>query len=310
MTDARAFFELLFSTRFLNNPSIVRRKMNQQIKRELRSPREIRKMRAAGLIVWQAHQSAARMLRPGISTAEINQAYRDTFADYKAEPLFLGYGARPGIPAFPAETCISVNEEVVHGIPGSRTLQDGDIVSLDTGCRLSGWCGDAAVTHAIGEISAQSQKLLEVTNGVLNLAIDLMSQKTNWSEICKPMEDFVIEAGFFVVEDMVGHGIGKQLHEPPQVPNYFPKTMPKEDFDLRAGVVIAVEPMVNIGTKELVTLDDGWTVVTEDRKYSAHFEHTIAITKDGPVRLTGPPSDEELEQLPDWLHDKSQWVIW
>ena len=223
--------------------------MNQPTKRELRSPREIRKMRAAGLIVWQAHQAAARLLKPGITTAEINQAYRDTFAEYNAEPLFLGYGARSGIPAFPAETCISVNEEVVHGIPGTRMLEAGDIVSLDTGCRLAGWCGDAAVTHAIGQISLESKKLLNVTNGVLNLAIDLMSQKSRWSEICKPMEDYVSEAGFFVVQEMVGHGIGKELHEAPQVPNFYNEpTMKSEDFDLRPGVVIAVEPMVNVGT--------------------------------------------------------------
>lgn len=285
--------------------------MNQPIKRELRSPREIKKMRAAGLIVWQAHQAAARLLRPGITTAEINQAYRDTFAEYDAKPLFLGYGARAGIPAFPAETCISVNEQVVHGIPGPRVLEEGDIVSLDTGCRLSGWCGDAAVTHAIGKISSESKKLLEITSGVLDFAIELMDQETLWSRICKPMEDYVVEAGFYVVKEMVGHGIGKELHEPPQVPNFYDKaTLESEDFNLRPGVVIAVEPMVNIGTSELVTLNDGWTIVTGNGKNSAHFEHTIAITKDGPVRLTGPPDDEELTQLPDWLHDKTQWVLW
>ncbi len=285
--------------------------MNRKVKRELRSPREIRKMRSAGLIVWQAHQAAARLLKPGITTEAINQAYRDTFAEYDAESLFLGYGARPGIPAFPAETCISINEEVVHGIPGARTLEVGDIVSLDTGCRLGGWCGDAAVTHPIGEIPSKTQKLLDVTNGVLNLAIDLMQEKSNWSEICKPMEDYVVNEGFFVVEDMVGHGIGKELHESPQVPNYYNELLMKsEDFELKPGVVIAVEPMVNIGTQDLDTLADGWTVVTSNRQPSAHFEHTIAITKNGPTRLTGPPSDEELEKMPEWLHDKSKWVLW
>lgn len=285
--------------------------MNSKVKRELRSPREIRKMRTAGLIVWQAHQAAARILKPGVSTLEVNQAYRDTFAEYGAESLFLNYGARPGIPAFPAETCISINEEVVHGIPGSRLIQTGDVVSLDTGCRLDGWCGDAAVTHAIGEIDQDSQRLLEVTNRVLDLAIELMGIKTKWSEVCERMEDYVVERGFFVVEDMVGHGIGKELHEPPQVPNYYNEVLMKsEDFELRPGVVIAVEPMVNIGTQELVTLEDGWTVVTENRKNSAHFEHTLAITKSGPLRLTGPPNDEELSTMPSWLHDKSTWIIW
>ncbi len=182
---------------------------------------------------------------------------------------------------------------------------------MDTGCKLAGWCGDAAVTHAIGEIPAETRHLLEITSGVLNLAIELMGQNTMWSEICKPMEDYVVEAGLYVVEEMVGHGIGKELHESPQVPNYYNELMlQSEDFDLRPGVVIAVEPMVNIGTQELETLADGWTVVTKNRQPSAHFEHTIAITKDGPVRLTGPPNDDELASMPDWIHDKSKWVIW
>ncbi len=285
--------------------------MNPSAKRELRSRREIKKMRAAGLVVWQAHQAAAQILAPGITTSEINLAYRRTFADYDAQPLFLGYGARGNIPPFPAETCISINDEVVHGIPGTRQLSEGDIVSLDTGCRIAGWCGDAAVTHAIGSIDAESRRLLDVTHGALNLSIELMATETLWSKICKEMESFVMDQGFCVVEDMVGHGIGKNLHEPPQVPNYYNELLMKtEDFDLRPGVVIAVEPMVNIGTKELLTLDDGWTVVTKNRKNSAHFEHTIAITADGPTRLTGPPNDEELANLPEWLHDKSKWVVW
>ncbi len=269
-------------------------------------------MRAAGLIVWQAHQAAFQLLAPGVTTEAINQAYRETFASYNAEPLFLNYGGIPGErPPFPAETCISINEEIVHGIPSQRQLQEGDIVSLDTGCRLSGWCGDAAVTHAIGAISDEKKKLLEVTQGTLNLAIDLMGQKTMWSEISREMEAFVHDAGFSVVEDMVGHAIGKQLHESPQVPNYYSEDWAeKEDFDLRPGVVLAVEPMVNAGTQELRYLEDDWTVVTEDGKPSAHFEHTIAMTKDGPVRLTGPPSEEELQSMPSWLHDSSKWVRW
>lgn len=282
------------------------------VKRVLRSPREIRKMRAAGLIVWEAHQAAARLLKPGVTTEQVNQAYRDTFQFYDAQPLFLNYGGIPDRrPPFPAETCISINEEVVHGIPGSREIKEGDIVSLDTGCRFKGWCGDAAVTHAIGNISSTAKQLLASTNDVLNLAIDLMSQKTMWSEVCREMEIFIHDAGFSVVEDMVGHGIGKELHEPPQVPNYLSDSWKStDDFDLRPGVVLAVEPMVNVGTKDLDELSDGWTVVTKDRMPSAHFEHTIAITKDGPLRLTGPPHAEELQAIPDWLQDKSQWVIW
>ena len=283
--------------------------MNQQVKRELRSPREIRKMRKAGLVVWQAHQAAARILEVGITTREINDVYRQTFESYGAQPLFLDYGARPGVPPFPAETCISINEEVVHGIPGERQILEGDIVSLDTGCRLDGWCGDAAVTHAVGQVEDESQRLMQVTNDVLNLAIERMGNASQWSEVAREMETYVVDAGFFVVEEMVGHGIGKDLHEAPQVPNYFDANL-HEDFDLRPGVVLAIEPMVNIGTSDLDTLEDAWTIVTANRKNSAHFEHTIAMTKDGPVRLTGPPSDDELAQLPEWLHDRSQWVDW
>ncbi len=264
-------------------------------------------MRAAGLLVWQAHQAAARILEPGVTTGELNEVYRSTFAEYDATPLFLNYGTPP----FPAETCISVNEEIVHGIPGSRRIEEGDIVSLDTGCRLDGWCGDAAVTHAVGEIDHSKRKLLEVTQGVLSLAIELMGSKTMWSEIAIEMEKFVKDAGFSVVEDMVGHGIGQNLHEAPQVPNYYSKSLLEtDDFDLRPGVVLAVEPMVNIGVKDVVCLKDDWTLVTSDGKASAHFEHTIAITKDGPKRLTGPPTDEELSRMPAWVHDKSNWVTW
>ncbi len=282
------------------------------IKRELRSSREIKKMRAAGLIVWEAHQTAARLIRPGITTAELNQVYRDTFQRHQATPLFVNYGELPGKrPAFPAETCISINEEVVHGIPGQRQLQTGDIVSIDTGCRLSGWCGDAAVTHAVGEIDSTKQKLLEVTSGVLELAIALMHRKTWWSEIAMEMEDYVLDHGLSVVDEMVGHGIGKLLHEPPQVPNYFcPEWKEKEDFDLRPGVVLAIEPMVCVGTPNLKELSDRWTMITRDRQPSAHFEHTVAMTKEGPLRLTGPPEKNELTDMPDWLHDNSQWVLW
>lgn len=265
-------------------------------------------MRKAGLLVWQAHQAAARILKPGVTTAELNEAFKSTFAERGATPLFLNYG---GPPPFPAETCISVNEELVHGVPGPRVIKAGDIVSLDTGCRLNGWCGDAAVTHAIGDVPKEAKKLLDVTLGALNLAIELMGAKKMWGEIAREIETMVRDAGFSVVEEMVGHGIGQNLHESPQVPNYYnEEVLGDGDFDLRPGVVLAIEPMVNAGVKDLVDLDDDWTVVTADGKLCAHFEHTVAVTNEGPVRLTGPPSDEELAELPKWLHDKSQWVVW
>lgn len=278
-----------------------------KVQRVLRSPREIRKMRTAGLLVWQAHQAAYQMLRPGVTTAEINLVYRQTFAQRDATPLFLNYGDPP----FPAETCISINEEVVHGIPGDRVIEEGDIVSLDTGCKIDGWCGDAAVTHPIGNITDESKRLLTATQAVLDLAIELMATRTLWSQIAQEMETFIHDAGFSVVEEMVGHGIGQELHEPPQVPNYLSEELKSdEDFDLRPGVVIAVEPMVNAGVKDLKPLPDQWTVVTADRKPSAHFEHTIAITKDGPIRLTGPPTEEERALVPEEFRDESKWVVW
>lgn len=280
----------------------------QEVRRELRSPREIRKMRRAGLLVWQAHQAAYRILKPGVTTAELNEAVANVFREHNAVPLFLNY---PGKTPFPAETCISVNEELVHGIPGPRVIQEGDVVSIDTGCRIEGWCGDAAYTHAIGKITAGQQRLLDVTLDTLNLAIERMGTAKMWSEIATEMAQLVNDAGFCVVEEMVGHGIGKDLHESPSVPNYCSgEFIADGDFDLRPGVVLAVEPMVQVSTKELICLDDHWTLIAADRKYTAHFEHTIAITKDGPKRLTGPPTDEEMDDLPDWLQDKDKWLVW
>ena len=277
----------------------------------LRSKREIKKMRIAGLVVWEAHQTAARIIKSGVTTSEINQVYIDVFSRHNAEPLFLNYGGTQHRPPFPAEICASVNDEVVHGIPSDRQLETGDTIAVDTGCRIDGWCGDAAVTHAIGSIDSETSKLLEVTQQTLDLAIDGMGRCSKWSQVAKEMEDFVHAAGFSVVEEMVGHGIGKNLHEPPQVPNYLsPSLLGDEDFDLRPGLVLAVEPMVNAGTKEILEEDDGWTIVTTDAKQSAQFEHTLAITADGVLRLTGPPNDEEVASMPEWLHDSSKWLLW
>lgn len=252
----------------------------------LRSPREIALMRKAGLVVWHAHQAAASVIRPGVTTAEIDAAVVDVFRHYGAVPLFQGV---PGKVPFPAATCISVNAEVVHGIPGNRVLRAGDIVSVDTGCGLNGWCGDAAVTHAVGPIAAPIQKLLDVTRGTLDLAVRLMGEKQQWSEVAIELEKYVHRAGFSVVEQFSGHGIGRTMHEPPQAPNYFGDELRQHDFPLRPGLVLAIEPMVNLGKKEVRCLDDHWTQVTCDGKPSAHFEHTIAITSHGPRILTGPP---------------------
>lgn len=208
-----------------------------------------------------------------------------------AEPLFKGV---PGRVPFPAVTCMSVNEEVVHGIPGPRKLVEGDIVSIDTGCKVNGWCGDAAVTHAIGTIDPEVQRLVDVTKQTLDLAIDLMGKKTFWSDVAVEMERCAKSAGFTVVEAFVGHGIGREMHEDPQVPNFVSDQLRRNgDFRLVPGLVIAVEPMVNMGTKKVRTMPDHWTQVTADKKPSAHFEHTIAVTESGPVALTAAPTSDE-----------------
>lgn len=244
-------------------------------------------MREAGLVVWGANQIAASLVKPGVTTGEIDAAIEKFFEERGAIPLFKGV---PGKVPFPAVTCISVNEEVVHGIPGKRMLKEGDVVTVDTGCKLNGWCADSAVTYPVGKIDSESQRLLDVTEGTLNLAIELMGVKSRWSEVAVEMERFVRDAGFYVVESFVGHGIGRDLHEEPQVPNFVSSQLRRGgDFELKPGLVIAVEPMVNMGTKRVKAMPDHWTQVTLDGKASAHFEHTIAMTKDGPFLLTAGP---------------------
>ena len=242
-------------------------------------------------MVWEAHQIAAALVRPGITTREIDAAVDRFFVERKAIPLFKGV---PGKVPFPAVTCISVNDEVVHGIPGDRLLKEGDIVSIDTGCKLDGWCGDAAVTHPVGRVEPEVARLLEVTSGVLSLAIDLMGKRTRWSQVAAEMATYVRDAGFAVVESFVGHGIGREMHEDPQVPNFVSSQLRRNgDFSLEPGLVIAVEPMVNVGSKLVKTMPDHWTQATQDGKLSAHFEHTIAITENGPWVLTAGPEVRE-----------------
>lgn len=256
----------------------------------LRSSREIGLMRQAGLLNWRAHQVATSLIRPGVTTHEIDLAVEKFFAEHHAIPLFKGV---PGKVPFPAVCCISVNDEVVHGIPGSRRLVSGDVVSIDTGCKVNGWCGDSAITHAVGDLHPEVLRLLQVTKGVLLLAIELMGKKRLWSQVAGEMERYVRDAGFTVVENFVGHGIGREMHEEPQVPNFVSKQLRSSgDFELSPGLVLAVEPMVNMGTKKVKGLPDHWTQVTQDGKPSAHFEHTIALTRDGPLVLTAGPNGE------------------
>ena len=238
-----------------------------------------------------AHQIARSVVRQGVTTAEIDAVIDEYFQRHSAVPLFKGV---PGKTPFPAATCISINEQVVHGIPGARRLKEGDIVSLDTGCKVNGWCGDSAYTHPVGGVSPDVQRLLDVTRTVLDLAIELMAVRNRWSEVAREMGSYVRDHGFSVVENFVGHGIGREMHEEPQVPNFIsPQLERNHDFRLETGLVIAVEPMVNMGTKKTKTLSDHWTQSTSDGKYSAHFEHTIAMTANGPWVLTAPPQAGE-----------------
>jgi methionyl aminopeptidase len=253
----------------------------------LKSPREIALMREAGRLVARVLDTIRSMAVPGATTHDMNAEAERLFREAGATALFRGVPSTvKGKPPFPAAICSSVNEQVVHGIPNKRPLQAGDVVSVDTGCRLNGWCGDSAVTLAIGAITAEHQHLLDVTRNTLDLAVRSMARCSTWSEVAHLMEQYVKSQNMAVIEKFVGHGIGQGMHEEPQVPNFVSKALKQNDIRLEPGLVLAIEPMVAMGTKEVRTLADGWTVETKDRRYAAHFEHTVAMTPDGPRVLT------------------------
>lgn len=254
---------------------------------QLKSQREIALMRDAGRLVAEALEKVRQMIAPGVTTGELNTAVEAHFAAHNAVPLFKGVpSSMRGKPAFPAVICSSVNEQVVHGIPGNRVLKEGDVVSIDTGCRLNGWCGDSAYTFAVGKISEDRQRLLDVTQQTLALAIERMKTARTWLEVALDMEQFVRRHGMSVIEQFVGHGIGQDMHEEPQVPNYVSDSLRKNHIKLEPGIVLAIEPMVALGTRNVRVLPDGWTVETSDKKAAAHFEHTVAMTESGPQVLT------------------------
>ena len=256
-------------------------------KPELKSPREIGLMRQAGLLVAEALRLCRSMAKPGVRTIEIDKAVDALYASRDATPLFKGY---PGKVPFPAVTCLSLNEEVVHGIPGQRVVQEGDLLKIDTACKLNGWCADAAVTLPIGTVSPAKQRLIAVGEQVLRLAMVEMSRRRWWSEVASAMQRMVESAGYSVVTQYVGHGIGRIMHEAPQVPNFVTQEVRKHDFRLEEGLVLAVEPMLNMRRRETEVRRDHWTVVTRDGLPSVHVEHTLAITRDGIYVVT---ADEE-----------------
>ena len=253
----------------------------------LRSRREIGLMRDAGVVVADVLSKLQEIARPGVSTAYLDEVAADMTAQAGAQPLFKGVRSPYAKKPFPGVICASVNEQVVHGIPSKQvTLKQGDILSIDFGVRLRGYCGDAAITVAIGEISEEHRRLMDTTKGTLDLAIKMAAPGVRWSRIAGEMQKMAESAGFSVVTEFVGHGIGTQMHEEPRVPNFVSKELLANDIFLTEGMILAVEPMVNSGTGNVRTLKDGWTVVTADGQYSAHYEHTIAITGRGCEVLT------------------------
>ncbi len=243
----------------------------------LKSKKEIEIMREAGKIVAETHEILKSAVIPGISTLELDKMAEDNIRKYNAIPSFKGYGG------FPGSICASVNDEVVHGIPGNRILKDGDIISLDIGAYYKGYHSDCAKTHGVGMISEEDRKLIEVTRESFYKGIEFAKLGYRLSDISHAIQAHVEEHGFSIVRDLVGHGVGTELHEDPQIPNYGPAGKGPR---LQEGMVLAIEPMVNMGRYQVKTLSDDWTVVTLDGKKSAHYEHTIAVTEDEPIILT------------------------
>jgi len=246
---------------------------------------EMEKMRRSGKLVHDILQALGQMAAEGISTWDLEVAAVKMMQDAGAKPAFKGYYVPAAGERFKYVLCTSVNDEIVHGMPNpKRILKSGDIVSIDTGVSLDGYFGDSAITVGIGQLSEEAKKLLRVTQESLELAIDKVREGNRLFDICGTVEKHVVSNGFSVVREYVGHGIGTQLHEEPQVPNYVDKR--NENPRLREGMVLAIEPMVNAGRPEAKVLKDKWTAVAKDGSYSAHFEHCVAVTKEGPWVLT------------------------
>jgi methionyl aminopeptidase len=246
-----------------------------------KSEAELDLMREAGRIVADTHRILSRQIRPGVTTKELDRDAEAFIRSQGAEPSFKGYNG------FPGSICVSVNDELVHGIPGSRILNDGDIITIDIGAQYKGYHGDSAWTYPVGSISPTAHKLLEVSEKSLYKGLAEVKPDVHLYTISHAIQQCIEDEGFSVVREYVGHGIGASLHEPPQIPNY---GVPDRGPRLKQGMVLAIEPMVNVGERYVKTLEDNWTVVTVDGSLCAHFEHTIAITADGYEILTKPGS--------------------
>jgi len=253
----------------------------------LKSHREIELIRAAGRVVYTVLRKMEAIAGPGVTTGEMNAVAERIIADAGGTALFKGVENPQARFPFPAALCTSVNEELVHGIPGDRVLRHGDIVSVDCGVRLNGYCGDSATTIPIGTIPPPTKHLIDVTRQTLDLAIETIRPGMMWSEVARKMQDYVESRDLSVVREFVGHGIGRDMHEEPKVPNFWNDSQRRMDFRLVPKMVLAVEPMVNAGGYAVEYAgSDRWVVVTKDRKYAAHFEHTLAVTESGVDVLT------------------------
>ena len=246
----------------------------------LKSPREIELLREAGRIARVALDAARALVKPGVTTQEIDVEVERVIRAHGATPEFKGYHG------FPASSCISVNDQVVHGIPGPRKLKDGDVVGIDVGARIKGFVGDNAATIPVGRVTPEAQRLIDTTRECLEQAIALCRPGKRLSDIGRAVQALAESRGFSLVREYAGHGIGTRMHEDPQVPNYVDDATLRRDLVLKEGLCIAIEPMLNQGRPEVRTLDDDWTVVTRDGSLSAHWEDSVAVTKDGPLVLT------------------------
>ncbi len=254
---------------------------------KLKNAEQIDKLYASGQIVREVLDRLGEIIAPGITTEDLDAEAERICHKHGAKCLFKGVASYCGGDPFSGNICSSIDEEVVHGIPSKkRKIRDGQIVSVDFGVLLDGWCGDAARTFIVGNVSDEVQKLVDVTYQSLEIAIKLTKPGEKWSTVARAMQEHVRSAGFSVVEQFVGHGIGREMHEDPKVPNFVSSDLLSRDINLKPGLVIAVEPMVNMGTHRCKTLSDGWTVVTADGKPSAHWEHTLAVVEDGVRVLT------------------------
>jgi methionyl aminopeptidase len=246
----------------------------------IKTPHEMELMRMAGRIDAEALAAARAIIRPGVTTADLNAAAEEVLKKYGSYSPFKNY---PGPYPYPASTNVSVNEEMVHGIPGKRKLKEGDIVSVDCGSVYEGFVGDSAFTAGVGEISAEARKLVDVTEKALYAGIEKMVAGNRTGDVSSAIQQYAESRGYYVTREYTGHGVGRQMHEGPQMPNY---GVPGRGMLLRAGMTIALEPMVLVGTPYTKVMSDQWTVTSRDGSLTAHFEHTVAITEQGPVILT------------------------